>query len=152
MKLTKYLSIFALTGALLCAMPSAEASLWPGLGTTAQERSGAFRTDAFDTDHAVMKTPYLLSQANNAEYAGKVNAVIGREKADFTASLRTENEYGKTLGWMTWHEGMIGNYINNTQGITSIVLISRVYSDSGRNRTYYSCWPMDDEGGYGKMQ
>ncbi|MDD7665835.1 MAG: hypothetical protein SOW19_07920, partial [Dialister sp.] len=107
MKLTKYLSIFALTGALLLAMPSAEASLWPGLGTTAQERSGAFRTDAFDTDHAVMKTPYLLSQANNAEYAGKVNAVIGREKADFTASLRQENEYGKTLGWMTWHEGMI---------------------------------------------
>ena len=35
MKLTKYLSIFALTGALLFAMPSAEASLWPGLGTTA---------------------------------------------------------------------------------------------------------------------
>ena len=29
MKLTKYLSIFALTGALLLAMPSAEASLWP---------------------------------------------------------------------------------------------------------------------------
>ena len=126
MKLTKYLSIFALTGALLLAMPSAEASLWPGLGTTAQERSGAFRTDAFDTDHAVMKTPYLLSQANNAEYAGKVNAVIGREKTDFTASLRKENEYGKTLGWMTWHEGMIGNYINNTQGITSIVLISQM--------------------------
>ena len=27
---------------------------------------------------------------------------------------------------MTWHEGMIGNYINNTQGITSIVLISQM--------------------------
>ncbi len=107
---------------------TAEASLWPGLGTTASEKSGAFRTDDFQDGNATMRSPYLVTNGTNEEFSGKVNAAIAREKTEFLAAVKEENETNETLGWMIWHEGLIGNYINNNQGITSIVIVRQTLS------------------------
>ncbi len=103
----------------------ASASLWPGLAVSAREKSGAFRTDDFLSGTATLKSPYLINHGDNAEYAGYVNAAIAREKEDFLANLKKSNETVKTLGWMAWHEGLIGNFLSNQEGITSIVLIEQ---------------------------
>ena len=114
-----------LAGLLTFTTYSAEASLWPGLGTTANEKSGAFRTDDFQQDTAVLQSPWLIAHWNNEIYAGKVNAAIGREKNKFLNQLSEKNAQRKTLGWMSWHEGLVGNFITNTQGLTSLVLIEQ---------------------------
>ena len=69
-----------------------------------------------------------MTHGNNEEYSGKVNAAIAREKTEFLAAVKEENETNETLGWMIWHEGLIGNYINNNQGITSIVIVRQTLS------------------------
>lgn len=102
-----------------------EASLWPGLAVSAREKSGAFRTDDFLSGTATLKSPYLINHGDNAAYAGYVNAAIAREKEDFLSDLKKGNENVKTLGWMFWHEGLIGNFLSNQEGITSIVLIEQ---------------------------
>ena len=128
MKFTKMIAAMALASLFSLAAVPSEASLWPGLGTTASEKSGAFRTDDFQDGNATMRSPYLVTHGNNEEYSGKVNAAIAREKTEFLAAVKEENETNETLGWMIWHEGLIGNYINNNQGITSIVIVRQMLS------------------------
>ena len=128
MKFSKMIAAMALASLFSLAAVPSEASLWPGLGTTASEKSGAFRTDDFQDGNATMRSPYLVTHGNNEEYSGKVNAAIAREKTEFLAAVKEENETNETLGWMIWHEGLIGNYINNNQGITSIVLVRQTLS------------------------
>ena len=123
MKLSKMAIALALTSLLSFSALPAEASLWPGLATKDTEKSGAFRTDDFVDGNATMKSPYLVTRENNEVFSGKVNAAIGREKQEFLDELDKSNEVSETLGWMIWHEGLIGNYISNMQGITSIVLV-----------------------------
>lgn len=84
-----------LAGLLTFTTYSAEASLWPGLGTTANEKSGAFRTDDFQKDTAVLQSPWLIAHWNNEIYAGKVNAAIGREKNKFLNQLSEKNAQRK---------------------------------------------------------
>ncbi len=138
MKFTKLVA--AITLASLCTFGAftAEASLWPGLGTTASEKSGAFRTDDFQDGKATMRSPYLVTNATNETFSGKVNAAIAREKTDFLAAVKKENETTETLGWMIWHEGLIGNYINNVQGITSIVLVRQTLSAGAAHGLTYA--------------
>jgi len=128
MKFSKMIAAMALASLFSLAAVPSEASLWPGLGTTASEKSGAFRTDDFQDGNATMRSPYLVTHGNNEEYSGKVNAAIAREKTEFLAAVKEENETNETLGWMIWHEGLIGNYINNNQGITSIVIVRQTLS------------------------
>lgn len=128
MKFSKMLAAMALASLFSLASVPSEASLWPGLGTTASEKSGAFRTDDFQDGKATMRSPYLVTNATNEEFSGKVNAAIAREKTEFLAAVKEENETNETLGWMVWHEGLIGNYINNVQGITSIVIVRQTLS------------------------
>ena len=128
MKFSKMIAAMALASLFSFAAVPSEASLWPGLGTTASEKSGAFRTDDFQDGNATMRSPYLVTHGNNEEYSGKVNAAIAREKTEFLAAVKEENETNETLGWMIWHEGLIGNYINNNQGITSIVIVRQTLS------------------------
>ena len=120
-------SILCLTLLSFAAIP-AEASLWPGLGTQAREKSGAFRTDDYHMESSLLQSPWLIARGNNEVYAGKVNAAIAREKNKFLDQLEKENAQRKTLGWMSWHEGLIGNFITNNQGLTSIVLIEQTLS------------------------
>ncbi len=128
MKFSKMIASMALASLFSLAAVPSEASLWPGLGITASEKSGAFRTDDFQDGNATMRSPYLVTRGNNEEFSGKVNAAIAREKTEFLASVKEANETNETLGWMIWHEGLIGNYINNVQGITSIVIVRQTLS------------------------
>ena len=57
-----------------------------------------------------------------------MNAAIAREKDRFTDELAAENQVKPTEGWMIWHEGLIGNFISNNEGITSIVLVEQKLS------------------------
>ncbi len=138
MKLTKMMAALALASLFSLAAVPSEASLWPGLGTTASEKSGAFRTDDFQDGTATMRSPYLVTHGNNEEFSGKVNAAIAREKTDFLAAVKKENETNETLGWMIWHEGLIGNYINNVQGITSIVLVRQTLTAGAAHGITYA--------------
>lgn len=58
----------------------AEASLWPGLASKVSEKSGAFRTDDFHQGSITLRSPYLVTHLNNADFAGHVNAAIARER------------------------------------------------------------------------
>ncbi len=137
MKLTKMMAALALASLFSLAVVPAEASLWPGLGVKDSEKSGAFRTDNFQDGMATMQSPYLVTHGNNENFSGKVNAAIAREKNDFLSALKADNQTAETLGWMSWHEGLIGNYINNVQGITSIVLIRQtLHAGAAHGETY----------------
>ena len=115
-----------LLGALSLGMSGgAEASLWPGLASKVSEKSGAFRTDDFHAGTAILRSPYLVTHVNNEEFSGTVNAAIAREKKAFLDELKKDNESKRTDGWMIWHEGLVGNFINNKEGITSIVLVEQ---------------------------
>lgn len=103
----------------------AEASLWPGLAAKVSEKSGAFRTDDFHQGTMTFRSPYLVTHLNNEEFAGRVNAAIAREKERFAAELAEDNKERRTEGWMAWHEGLVGNFISNSEGITSIVLVEQ---------------------------
>lgn len=116
----------------------AEASLWPGLGTRAREKSGAFRTDEYHMGNSLLRSPWLIARGNNEIYAGKVNAAIAREKNKFLDQLETENAHRKTLGWISWHEGLVGNFITNNQGLTSIVLIEQTLSAGDTHGTTFA--------------
>lgn len=106
-------------------MGSAEASLWPGLAAKVSEKSGAFRTDDFHQGTITLRSPYLVTHAGNEDFAGRVNAAIAREKDRFIDELAADNAKKYTEGWMIWHEGLIGNFISNNEGITSIVLVEQ---------------------------
>ena len=120
----------AMVAALLISLSGevAEASLWPGLASKVSEKSGAFRTDDFHQGSITLRSPYLVTHLNNADFAGRVNAAIAREKDRFTEELAAENQVKPTEGWMIWHEGLIGNFISNNEGITSIVLVEQKLS------------------------
>lgn len=121
--------LLLLGGALLLGgMPLSEASLWPGLGVKVSEKSGAFRTDDYHLGNTLLRSPYLVAHLNNDTYAGNVNAAIAREKTRFLEELKKDNETVTTDGWMSWHEGLVGNFISNNEGITSIVLIEQKLS------------------------
>lgn len=109
-------------------MGSAEASLWPGLAAKVSEKSGAFRTDDFHQGTITLRSPYLVTHAGNEDFAGRVNAAIAREKDRFIDELAADNAKKYTEGWMIWHEGLIGNFISNNEGITSIVLVEQKLS------------------------
>lgn len=130
-------TILCLAVLSFAALP-AEASLWPGLGTTAREKSGAFRTDDYHIENSQLQSPWLIARGNNEIYAGKVNAAIGREKNKFLDQLEQENTKRKTLGWMSWHEGLVGNFITNNQGLTSIVLIEQTLSAGQAHGTTFT--------------
>ena len=107
---------------------SAEASLWPGLASKVSEKSGAFRTDDFHQGSMTLRSPYLVTHLGNEDFAGRVNAAIAREKDRFAEEISEDNETKYTEGWMIWHEGLIGNFISNSEGITSIVLVEQKLS------------------------
>ena len=65
---------------------------------------------------------------NGEDFFPRVNAAIAREKDRFTEELAAENQVKPTEGWMIWHEGLIGNFISNNEGITSIVLVEQKLS------------------------
>lgn len=127
MKAKRWAAALFLAG-LLLAGPAAEASLWPGLASSARDKSGAFRTDDFRAGHAELRSPYLIDHGYNETFAGNVNAAIAREKNSFLDELAKDNEKVRTEGWMIWHEGLIGNFVTNSQGITSIVLVEQKLS------------------------
>lgn len=107
---------------------SAEASLWPGLASKVSEKSGAFRTDDFHQGPMTLRSPYLVTHLGNEDFAGRVNAAIAREKDRLAEEISEDNETKYTEGWMIWHEGLIGNFISNSEGITSIVLVEQKLS------------------------
>lgn len=146
MKAKRWAAALFLAG-LLLAGPAAEASLWPGLASKARDKSGAFRTDDFRMDTAELRSPYLIAHGNNGEFAGKVNAAIAREKKDFLDKLGKDNERVRTEGWMIWHEGLIGNFVTNNQGITSIVLVEQTLSaGADRGTTFAKGLNFNDSG------
>jgi hypothetical protein len=110
-----------------------EASLWPGLASKVSEKSGAFRTDDYHVGNANLMSPYLITRSNNTNFAGRVNAAIAHEKSDFIGELKEDNKRIYTEGWMIWHEGLIGNYISNSDGITSIVLVKQKLSEGAEH-------------------
>lgn len=116
-----------LSGALavILGASSASASLWPGLATKASEQSGAFHTDNYVEQSGTYYTPYLIDHSSNSLYAGRVNAAIYDHKEAFAKELTEDSEKIPTEGWMYWYEGLVGNYISNNEGITSIVLIEQ---------------------------
>ncbi len=123
MNIKKWTAVFGTALILSLGAMTAEASLWPGLASKVSEKSGAFRTDDYHIGNTILRSPYLIAHYNNELFAGTVNAAIAREKNDFLNELKKDNETKRTEGWMIWHEGLIGNFINNNQGITSIVLV-----------------------------
>lgn len=134
-----FIHTIALLTILLCgSILPADASLWPGLGTQAKEKSGAFRTDDYHIETTLLRSPWLIAHGNNEEYAGKVNAAIAREKNKFIDLLERKNVQRKTWGRMGWHEGMVGNFITNKQGLTSIVLIEQTLSAGDSHGTTFA--------------
>lgn len=130
--------IACVTGLLLCCFLPTDASLWPGLGTQAKEKSGAFRTDDYHIETTLLQSPWLIAHGNNEEYAGKVNAAIAREKNKFIDLWKEKNSQRKTWARMGWHEGMVGNFITNKQGLTSIVLIEQTLSAGDAHGTTFA--------------
>ena len=131
-------AVLGLTIPLLCSALPAQASLWPGLGTKASEKSGAFRTDDFREHTSELQSPWMIAHVNNETFAGKVNAAIAREKRQFVDSVAAQNARKETLGWMSWHEGLVGNFITNTQGLTSLVLIEQTLSAGDAHGTTFA--------------